>query len=492
MNAESANLNHAFDPLVAVFAWRKHWCLALAAVITSSSLGLLAALQVKPKYSSEASLFVRLGRESAGLDPTATTSEITPIYETREQELNSALEVMQSRKLLEAVIGVIGEDVLMNPESFSSEVWQQKLATTEWPELDPETLHHSNAVREVAVQKLHKAVSLEVERSSSIIAVTSTALTPELAQAISRTLLDAFRAEHVRLNRTSGVQFFTDQVRTLQDRLETARQRMIDRLTELGVVSIDSERARLGDVLTALEREMNTAIPALDGSRRCVQVLETEVQQMPERTQPHDAYDTLRKRLNELEQQRTAMLTRFTERHPRVTELDMEISHVSDQLADPVNTNAANPTLRELEVALSTERARVAQREAEIERQKLERNQLLNRLQQLCSAETEILALKDRQEELKSALVKATDKFEQARMLDELSKDRISNIRIVQPPTFNPVSGSTSRSMIVMGGVAVGFLAAIVLPALWEFAAWYVRVIRSVKQDSNVQPVGAI
>lgn len=479
MQNPSVNLNDVFDPMLAVRAWRKRWRLALATFITISTIALLVVLQIQPKFESEASLYVRLGRESAGLDPTATTAEVAPIYETREQELNSALEVMGSRKLLEAVIAVITEDVLLHPEKFSFGQWQNSLASTAWEQLDPDIIHQSDRQKEAAVEKLYKAVSLEVEQSSNVITLTSMAATPDLAQAITKTMLDAFLAEHVRLNKTHGLQFFEARVQMLQDQLDQARQLLTSRKNELGIMSVEGERARLEDILTALEKQLNIAGPDFEGAKASTLVMEREVSAMPERTQPHDARDTLRKTLHELEQKRSVLLTRFTPQHFRVKDMDSEIQLVTSQLSDPNNRNAANPTLRELEVALVNDRTRVAQSKATIEELRKAHTSVRSQLVTLNNAEAEMSSLKDRIDELKTAAIKATEKREQARILDQLSKQQISNIRVVQPATFNPISMSPSRSLALAVGVIVAGIAAVVLPAVVEFVFWYLSMLRS-------------
>src|SRR4029079_12810294 len=50
-------------------------------------------------YSSEARLFVRLGKESVSLDPTATLGQTVAVNESRESEINSELEMLRSRVL---------------------------------------------------------------------------------------------------------------------------------------------------------------------------------------------------------------------------------------------------------------------------------------------------------------------------------------------------------------------------------------------------------
>ncbi len=479
VNDQSNNFSDAFGPMLAVRAWRRRWPLALATFVTIGAMAGFATMQIKPKFESEASLYVQLGRESAGLDPTATTGEVAPIYETREQELNSALEVMESRKLLEAVIAVIGEEVILNPARFNFEAWQQALQEADWEELNPDILHRSNKQKELAVESLYRSITLEVEQSSNVIGVVSTAGTPDMAQAITRTMLDAFRKEHVRLNQTHGLDFFLQHVATLQTKLDEARLRLTDRKSELGIMSIEGERARLEDLLTAVEKQLNVAEPDLLGAIASTEVMEREVKALPERTQPHDATDTLRKKLHELEQRHGAMLTKFTEKHFRVRDLQSEIQLVRAQLIDPGNRNAANPTLRELEVALVNDRTRVAQTAATIEKLNLQRDDLRGRLMNLNNSEAEMLALQDSIDELKAATVKATEKLEQARILDELSQQHISNIRVVQPPTFNPTSLSPSRSLVLLAGVVIGGIAAVVVPAIVEFIFWYLNMLRS-------------
>ena len=486
MDQTSANFSDAFDPMLALRAWRKRWVLTLATFVTISAMAGVATMQIKPKFESEASLYVRLGRESAGLDPTATTGEVAPIYETREQELNSALEVMQSRKLLEAVIAVIGEEAILDPTEFSFEQWQTSLAAAEWAELDPDVLHRSNRQKELAVEKVYKSISLEVEQSSNVIGVTSSAATPDLAQAITRTMLDAFQAEHVRLNQTHGVQFFQTHVDSLQGKLDAARLKLSGRKTELGIMSIEGERARLEDLLTAVEKQLHIAVPDLEGARASTKVIEREVKALPDRTQPHDATDTLKKKLHELEQKHGVLLTKFTPKHFRVRDVQAEIDLVKNQLVDPSNRNVANPTLRELEVALVNDRSKVALTAALIDKLQLQQSQLRKKLISLNDAEAEMLALKDSVDELKAASVKATAKLEEAQILDKLTQERISNIKVVQPPTFNPVSMSPSRSLVLAAGVVVGVIASLVLPAIVEFGFWYLNVLRSPREGDVI------
>src|SRR5690242_9635863 len=75
---------------------RHRWRAGLAFVLCLIA-AVAAAFVVPSKFASEAKLFVRLGRETISLDPTATTGETVTVSETREIEINSILDVLRTR-----------------------------------------------------------------------------------------------------------------------------------------------------------------------------------------------------------------------------------------------------------------------------------------------------------------------------------------------------------------------------------------------------------
>jgi len=52
------------------------------------------------KYISESRLFVRVGRENIGLDTTATTGQTISLAESRENEITSILDILESQTVL--------------------------------------------------------------------------------------------------------------------------------------------------------------------------------------------------------------------------------------------------------------------------------------------------------------------------------------------------------------------------------------------------------
>src|SRR5712692_8666547 len=73
-------------------------------------------------YRSQAKLFVRLGRENATLDPMATVGQapVVAVPQSRENEINSSVEILNSRVVLEKVIDSVGPRAILDGREPSS------------------------------------------------------------------------------------------------------------------------------------------------------------------------------------------------------------------------------------------------------------------------------------------------------------------------------------------------------------------------------------
>ena len=93
-----------------IYRFRFTWIISsILAVVTV----LLLLIVLPRKYFSEAKLIVRVGRESVGLDPTVTTSQTLMLQKSQEEEINSALAVLSSRKIKELVVESLGVETIL-------------------------------------------------------------------------------------------------------------------------------------------------------------------------------------------------------------------------------------------------------------------------------------------------------------------------------------------------------------------------------------------
>ena len=74
------------------------------------------------KYESQAKLHVLLGRESIAVDPTAATgNQMINVMETREHEINTVRDLLNSRAILEHVVADLGAEAILKPKKEGDE-----------------------------------------------------------------------------------------------------------------------------------------------------------------------------------------------------------------------------------------------------------------------------------------------------------------------------------------------------------------------------------
>src|SRR5262245_31969783 len=79
------------------------------------ALGMAVLLYCPRTYRSEAQLFLRIGRESMGIDPTATVGQTVPLQQfDRKDEIKSSIQVLKSRGIIAKVVDQLGPDVVQN------------------------------------------------------------------------------------------------------------------------------------------------------------------------------------------------------------------------------------------------------------------------------------------------------------------------------------------------------------------------------------------
>src|SRR5262245_27952056 len=96
-----------------VRALRVYWLRGTLSFFVVMSLACGAAMLWPRTYQSEARIYVRLGRETVHLDPTATTGQTVQLADSREREISSVLELLRSRALYENVVDQLGVDSIL-------------------------------------------------------------------------------------------------------------------------------------------------------------------------------------------------------------------------------------------------------------------------------------------------------------------------------------------------------------------------------------------
>src|SRR5689334_17040393 len=88
-------------------ALSRHWRKGANVAAIGAFVALAGAFLMPRSYYSEARLFVRFGRENQ-VDPTASGGQMVSLYESRESEINSLIEILKSRAILDRVVAELG------------------------------------------------------------------------------------------------------------------------------------------------------------------------------------------------------------------------------------------------------------------------------------------------------------------------------------------------------------------------------------------------
>lgn len=436
--------------------WRTGLTVALAVICVTVSI-----LVFSPRlYLSEARLFVRIGRESVSLDPTATTGERVTVYESRESEINSVIDMLKSEALLAAVLDEVGLEAILDKA--------------------PQTPRD----RRAALKRLEKAIYTDHNSKSSVITIACEAQSPELAQQILTTYLAAFRDAYVAANRTSGsLEFFEAETDHARGQLVTAQRKLAAARKPLQLSSFDGRLAELQGRKGSLEEALASNRTELALAHTRIAAIERRRGELPQRmlanhTETNSAFDQTRGELYRLKVRQQELLVKYTSHHPLVREVTKQIESAEAILTEhPRSTrdDAASPIRQDLELGLLHDEAHVESLEAQ--RQELQ-SQLAatgTELQRLLDAHAEIEDLEREVERHRKSLIAATERLEEARIDRALAHRKISNVNPIQQPTLDLEPVAPRKKLVaglgLVGAIFAGVAASLIRELLGERAA---------------------
>jgi polysaccharide biosynthesis protein PslE len=422
------------------------WKLALLTFLVTLSLGGLAWMWVPRTYQSEAKLFIRVGRESVGVDPIITTSAMLSVYETRETEINSVLEMLRSRALLERVVDEIGVAEIVERPVDESPVMPVRFGS-----LRPDWMPPRPAVtqQEQAIDALERRLEIWAPRRSSVICIRCKAPDPYLAQRIIATLLEQHEAEHLRLTRTPGShEFFESQTRLIETQLNDIAGTLREAQNALPAGSVEGERKLVEARLESAEQQRAQVESESAATQARAEALRGQLRAVPEyfereqtRGMPHLATDTIRTDLYKLEVQLGELESRYTDNHPLLHVLRKQVQQAEDVFRQqaPERTQATrtiNNIHQELQAALLAAESNLESLHAQLRELKQQRENLRSRLAFLNEQEVRIQDLRRQRDVLDASYRLYAEKREQSRVDAALQQERITNISVVQPASF--------------------------------------------------------
>lgn len=428
----------------------------------------LATFMLPRKYYSEAKLFVKAGWQNT-LDATATTGQTVSFFEPRENEINSILEVLRSRAVMEGVVDALGVDALLHagpiPE-FAAEV-ANEIAPGK-SQRAPATLR--DPARQQALAMLEKQILVWIPKRSNTIIVRCEASSPQLAHAINRAYLATYQRVHADVSSTKGsYAFFVEQQRVLREKWEDATAQLRDAKDSLGVSSLVGRRTMLEGQMSDVQKSLlaNEADAAATHGR--LASLRSNLEATPKFTETtraenaNVAADTMRGNLYTLQMKQKEMLARYTPEHPLARDVNDQVAALEQLLAQEgrirvQSTSALNPAWSQQESSLLSETARLDSLTAGAKQLQQQQRQLAAQLRQLNDDEIRISQLQQAADVAEKSSLETSQRLEQARMHGQLAQEQITNVNVFQEPSFVSQAIAPKRSLILGLGLLVSML----------------------------------
>lgn len=477
-----------------VFRYRRR----MALIFFSVMLLTLVAIALYPRsYTSEAKLFIRVGRESVALDPTATTGQTIMLQKTQVDEVNSALQVLLSRDVMQSAVRRIGADRIVKDVKPVTSGESNAAPTDDWASsiskglawitdhaiqtMAQLRLSDPATPEEMAIRKLENGLKAFAPKDSTVISVTYSAASPQLAHDIVEAVTSEFLNEHLRVNHTEGSQaFFAEQAESLQKQLTAAQDALRDCKNKCGISTVDSRRTVFAEQLKDIElqrlsaqRELAYSDAEIADLTKAIASLQPELVTNRVNGFANEGKDLMRAKLYELEIEESKLRAKYSDGHPLLEQIQKQRKEaealLKDMPDDRTQTTAAlNPNQKQLELDLLQAKAKKEAQQARLTVAQKQRDDLTTQLNELNDQEVQIGDLERNVQILDGKYRMHVEKLEQARLNDALGHDGIQNVKVAQEASLVGKPTSPKKPLLLALGFVIAIGAAVAAPVLAE------------------------
>ncbi len=404
-------------------------------------LGVILGTWMLPtKYETSMKILIKRERVDPVVTPSSNVQSLV-VRDVTLEDLNSEVELLRSRDLLEKVVVSCGLHLHKN-ESFLSRILKY-LPLGEKAESSPDS-QIPNAV--LALEK--NLIAWPIEKSK-MIQVNYASQDPKLTARVLQTLSELYLEKHLAVHRPPGtLDFFEQQTEQYKKGLAAAEKHLAEFNRSEGVVSVEIEKditlRKLSDTESQL-RETQAARAALE---QRIKLLEAQAAATPERivTQVRTMDNSsllqqIRSKLLDLEMKRADLLTKYDPEYRTVKEIDGQISQARDALdkaeKNPIREESTDldRTRQWLDEELAkarAERAALGARETQIQ---MSLDSYRRSARQISSREIPLTDLERQAKTAEENYLLYLRKQEEARISDALDRKHIVNVAMVEAAT---------------------------------------------------------
>ncbi len=462
MNSNQLTLSESNQNLAGAFAIIRRNKFKFAFTVLLGMVLTAAYFATAPrKFSSTAKLFIKKGRESVVIDPTARTSH------SGETEVFAVAELLNTRELAEEVVHHFGPDVILERESGSQSLGE-RLSFLNETTLNPLRVY---SWQDKAVKSFQANLGVLAGKQTNVVSLAYEADSPEVAQHILKFLVDEVLEDHIRIHRTRGSEeYFYGKVESSVDKLDQLEGNLRDFKNQSGLASLPKQRDALLDLIAELRVDLLRAEFEKEALIAGLAERQAKMGEIPDRivieeeTGQTGAVDqSLREELFALEIQEKELASKYEADNPLVRQIRGQIAEVKsisdNEHVSATVTHGPNPVYSDAKSAMLNSKAVLAEVQARAIAIRKDLEIAEKRIASFNDAELKLAKL-DRDIEMARNVVKTNvELLEQARIDNELEQKRISSLNVMQSPTFVETPSNPKPKVVLGVGCLLSLIA---------------------------------
>ncbi|MBN2108190.1 MAG: hypothetical protein JW832_12270 [Deltaproteobacteria bacterium] len=480
----------------------RHQRLIVTVAAGAAVIAVIAALFfIKTTYESSADLLVRAGRESMEVDTTSGV-EGPSRMRNRGEEIQTEMEIIKSREVIDAVVTSFGMDFFKQPEAGAGMLikkfrsWIRQAATGEGDRIP--TDREKQKFRDSLIDRLMAGIEVKPVKTSSLFRVSFQGSSPDFARDFLQRLIAVYLDKHSSMYFTdSSYMFINEKTDKFRSELEQIEKEITEFKNRASATLIQEERFL--DQFATLEQGVSESESAFAASQAKVKVLREKLAGLPhasgaEADSSGAAADEILRRLSALRIREQELLSTYTDASVPVQEVRRQIREVQNMLPRSVQRpgaalpGAMSMQSREgLQLEMIAEEGVLSSLEARLAVQREKLAQLKEQYRSV-NEDTLVLAnLERKRAALEGSYKKFSENLQQARIDQSLKLEKISNITIAQHPTYSLQPLKTKKMVVLLGGVLGGILAAVGLAFFLESFDHTIRKPDDIQERLNMR-----
>lgn len=403
------------------------------------------------KYRAETEILVKHQRGDNVVSTDEGSDRLESDDHAREREINTEVALLQSSDLLQQVVKECGLD------STQTHFWSGLIPS--WGD------HRSKTAK--AVERLRKHLEIQPLPDSNIIQVQYTSHHPTEAQQVLEKLDQLYIAKHVDVYRPAGASdFFQKQTQRYEQTLHDAEAQLASFNTQQDAPDPEAEKSLVLKQASEFDGQLQQTRTEIESTQQQIRAITAELARTPSRItrqqttgQNPQLMASLKSTLQNLEIQRTDLLSKYEPSYRPVQEIEKQIAQLKASIASaeksPMrqDTTDQNETYQMLESNLAQAKSKLAALRA----QAAAMGPVVSTYsQQAILLDQKQIKQQDLLRNVKTAeqnYLLYLNKSQQSQISDAMDRKRILNVSVAETAAMPSLPVSSPAVLILAGGV---------------------------------------